>query len=144
MRLIIIIFSLFYTSKLPVHSLNSNYLPSVYLFAYNCDLSWRLQYSDLRLSSLFLIKEHIRTSYSTFIILSTGNEELLPKYRTPSIFRKDLNCGRRGEMSWASRLSMPLKYCLMIFRSLGEATVFVVIVMPFQDSLMQLVLMVDL
>ena len=40
---LIIIFSLVYTSKLPVHSLNSNYLPSAYLFAHNCDLSQRLQ-----------------------------------------------------------------------------------------------------
>ena len=61
---LIINFSPFYTSKLLVCSLNSNYLPSTYLFAHNCDPSWRLQYSDLYLSPLFLIKGHIQLSYS--------------------------------------------------------------------------------
>ena len=64
---LIIIFSPFYTSKSPVHSLNSNYLPCAYLFAHNCDPSQRLQDSDLRLSPLFLIKGHIQITYFTFI-----------------------------------------------------------------------------
>ena len=42
--------------NLSVCSLNSNYLSSTYLFAHNCDPSWRLQFSDLHLSPLFLIK----------------------------------------------------------------------------------------
>ena len=60
---LIIIFSLFYTSKLPVYSLNSNYLPSAYLFAHNCDPSWRLQYSDLCLLPLFLIKDTVHINF---------------------------------------------------------------------------------
>ena len=44
--------------KPPVRSLNPNYLPSAYLFAYNCDPSWRLHISDLRPSPLSLIKGH--------------------------------------------------------------------------------------
>ena len=39
---------------------------------------------------------------------------------------------------------IPLKYCLMKMRSLGIATVFVVMVMPFQESRMQSMLIVDL
>jgi len=67
-RLIIIVFSLFYILKSPVRSLNPNYLPSAYLFAYNCDPSWRLHIPDLHLSPLSLIKGHTPIiNYLTFL-----------------------------------------------------------------------------
>ena len=65
----------FYTSKLLVHSLNSSHLPSTYLFAHNCDLSWRLQFSDLCLLPLFLIKD---TPLLTFILHQCSPLLLLP------------------------------------------------------------------
>ena len=43
-------------SNLPVCSLFSNYLPCAYLFVHNCNPFWRLQFSNSRLSPLFLIK----------------------------------------------------------------------------------------
>ena len=71
-------------------------------------------------------------------------DELLPKYGTPSILRKDLDWGRRGRRSLNSRPSSPLKYFSMKERSLETTTVLVVIMIPFHDSQMQSMFMLDL
>lgn len=47
-------------------------------------------------------------------------------------------------MSLVSMLSRPLKYCSINVRSLGDATRLVVMVTPFYDSLIQLILVEDL
>ena len=59
----------------------------------------------------------------------------LSKYGTPRILRKDLDCGRRSEISLDSRLPSPLKYFSKMDRSLVFATELVVTVIPLPDSL---------
>jgi len=81
---------------------------------------------------------------SSTCVTLMGADELLPKYGTPSILRNDLDCGRRSKMSLDSRSLSSLKYFSIKVRSLEAATVLVVIVMPFYDSLMQSMLMLDL
>ena len=68
-RLIIVFSPLYiYILKSPVCSLNLNYLPSAYLFTYNCDPSRRLHIPDLRLLPLSLIKGHtLIVTYFTFV-----------------------------------------------------------------------------
>jgi len=60
----LLLFLAHFISHLPVCSLNSNYLPSAYLFAHNYDPSWRLQFPNLCLLPLFLIKDTPQFTYS--------------------------------------------------------------------------------
>ena len=68
----------------------------------------------------------------------------LSKYGTPSILRKDLDCRRRSEISFDSRLPSPLKYFSKRERLLVFVMELVVTMIPLSDSLIQSILIWDL
>ena len=85
---------------------------------------------------VMLLNIQVFERVSSTCVMLMGADKLLPKYGTPSILRNNLDCGRQGRISLDSRLLSPLEYFSIKMRSLEAATMLVVIVMPFHNSLM--------
>ena len=102
-----------YILKSPVRSLNPNYLPSAYLFAYNCEPSRRLQTSDLHLLPLSLIKGHTPIfSYLTFV--TPINVSSVPG---PEWSQLPLSQRWQRELDGSPRCIMPYLYTRLCYDS---------------------------